>query len=186
MPPSSRRDSLLTAAYAVVGKRGGAALTLDAVAAEAGLSKGGVLYHFPTKEALIVAMIHEELEATDRAIDAVLAAESSTSGGAARPGSFARAYVEVSFAALEETGCGFGGLLAAIANDPAMLDGYRSWTRAWKERFVADGLDPVKAEILRLTTDCLFYNELIGAASPSREELPALRAALLTLLETVN
>jgi len=32
-------------------------LTLDAVAREAGVSKGGLLYHFPSKEALLSAMV---------------------------------------------------------------------------------------------------------------------------------
>lgn len=184
MPPSSRKEALLAAAYAVVEGKGGAALTLDAVAAEAGLSKGGVLYHFPTKEALIVAMIQEELDSTDRAVEAALAAESAAAGGAPRPGAFARAYVKASFAALEATNCGLGGLLAAIANDPAMLDGYRSRTRTWRGKFAADGLDPMIAEIVRLTTDSLFYSDLIDAAMPSREELPVVKAALLALIET--
>ena len=42
--PSIRRD-------------GAAALTLDAVAAEAGVSKGGVLYHFGSKRALIDGLL---------------------------------------------------------------------------------------------------------------------------------
>ena len=36
---------------------GSGRLTLDAVAERAGLSKGGLLYNFPTKEALLQAMI---------------------------------------------------------------------------------------------------------------------------------
>ena len=40
------RRRLLDAATAVVRRDGARALTLDAVAAEAGVSKGGLLYHF--------------------------------------------------------------------------------------------------------------------------------------------
>lgn len=184
MAASSRKEALLAAAHAVVLKKGGSALTLDAVAAEAGLSKGGVLYHFPTKESLILGMIQEELDKTDRELEAALAAEASASGGSPPPGAFARAYVEVSFAALEATEAGFGGLLAAIANDLGILDSYRRRTGIWKEKFSADGLDPTRAEIIRLTTDSLFYTSLLGGAMPSREELPALKAALLTLINT--
>jgi AcrR family transcriptional regulator len=48
---------LLEAAAQIVERRGAAHLTIDAVAAEAGMSKGGVLYHFPSKHALLEAML---------------------------------------------------------------------------------------------------------------------------------
>ena len=48
---------ILTAALEVVRRAGTPALTLDAVAEEAGLSKGGLLYNFPSKDALIRGMV---------------------------------------------------------------------------------------------------------------------------------
>src|SRR5687767_7614478 len=54
---AATRQRLLEAANRIVRRDGGARLTLDAVAAEAGVSKGGVLYHFPNKDALIGAML---------------------------------------------------------------------------------------------------------------------------------
>src|SRR5215208_3308653 len=53
MPRPSRRAELLDAAIAVIRRDGAQRLTLDAVAAEAGVSKGGVLYHFGSNAALI-------------------------------------------------------------------------------------------------------------------------------------
>jgi len=50
---------LLAAANKVVVDRGVDALTLDAVACQAGVSKGGLLHHFPSKEALITAMVQQ-------------------------------------------------------------------------------------------------------------------------------
>ncbi len=64
------KTRLLDAAARVVASTGAAHLTLDAVAAEAGLSKGGVLYHFPTKRALLQGMldklVHEVQERAER------------------------------------------------------------------------------------------------------------------------
>jgi len=54
---SSSREIILAAAEAVALKKGAAHLTLDAVAKEAGVSKGGLLYHFRSKEALLQGMI---------------------------------------------------------------------------------------------------------------------------------
>jgi AcrR family transcriptional regulator len=48
---------MLDAAEAVVVRQGIANLTLEAVAAEAGMSKGGLLHHFPSKDRLVEAMV---------------------------------------------------------------------------------------------------------------------------------
>ncbi len=50
------RDQLLDAAEAVISREGAAGLTIDAVAKEMGITKGGVQYCFGTKDALIDAI----------------------------------------------------------------------------------------------------------------------------------
>ncbi len=61
----SRRDDragvILDAAGAVLRRGGARALTIDAVAAQAGLSKGGVLHHYASKDALILALVARKL-----------------------------------------------------------------------------------------------------------------------------
>lgn len=54
---SSSREAILAAAEAVVLTNGAAHLTLEAVAHMAGVSKGGLLYHFPNKQRLLEGMI---------------------------------------------------------------------------------------------------------------------------------
>ena len=51
------RRKLLDAAQRLVDQSGASRLTLAAVAREAGVSKGGLLYHFGTKDELIAAML---------------------------------------------------------------------------------------------------------------------------------
>src|ERR671913_1054060 len=53
----SSREKLLDAAAELVSEIGSGRLTLDAVAGRAGLSKGGLLYNFPTKDALLQGML---------------------------------------------------------------------------------------------------------------------------------
>ncbi len=60
------RSQLLDAAEAVVAAEGVRALTLDAVAARSGISKGGLLYHFRSKEDLAAAMIERSPGSTTR------------------------------------------------------------------------------------------------------------------------
>jgi AcrR family transcriptional regulator len=51
------RDAVLDAFEELLIGVGERAATLEAVAKQAGVSKGGLLYHFPNKEALIAAML---------------------------------------------------------------------------------------------------------------------------------
>ena len=71
---------------------GVARLTLDAVAREADVSKGGLLYHFPNKDALISAMVLRWVDGFERNIGQRLEMEE-----AGALGSWARAYAGASF-----------------------------------------------------------------------------------------
>src|SRR5829696_3584237 len=62
MARPSRRRELLDAAIAVIRRDGAQALTLDAVAAAAGVSQVVVLYHFGTKRALIDGLLDSWLD----------------------------------------------------------------------------------------------------------------------------
>lgn len=62
MSRSSARPRIIEGARAVISARGAAAMTLTAVAEEAGITKKGLLYHFATKHDLLTA-IHAELAA---------------------------------------------------------------------------------------------------------------------------
>ena len=61
MPSKRRRENpradILEAAQRVVARDGSTGLSIEAVAKEAGLSKGGVLHHFPSKDALLSGFI---------------------------------------------------------------------------------------------------------------------------------
>ena len=61
--------ALLDAASTVVQRDGAQALTLDAVAAEAEVSKGGLLYHFKSKRDLVEGMVDRWLAEFQREID---------------------------------------------------------------------------------------------------------------------
>ena len=56
-------EAVLVAAEALIARQGAKSLTMDGVAAEAGVSKGAVLHHFPSKDALIAALVSRELAA---------------------------------------------------------------------------------------------------------------------------
>lgn len=64
------REALLDAAEDLIVERGAAGVSLDKVAARAGVSKGGLLYHFPSKNALAQALIQRMVESMHAVRDA--------------------------------------------------------------------------------------------------------------------
>lgn len=56
------REAAIAAALAIVTREGAARLTIDAIARESGISKGGVLHHFRTKEAVLKALLEHQIE----------------------------------------------------------------------------------------------------------------------------
>jgi len=169
-PRPSKRESLLRAAATVVAERGYSALTLDAVGAATGVSKGGLLYHFPTKEALVAALLEELLTGFDADQDAAHDADPIA------PGAWTRAYVTASGAPPQGDPAALAAvaLLAAVGYDPSMLDPLQDRYRHWVERLEDDGLPGVDAHVVRLAADGLWAADLFDLAPPD----PALRARI--------
>ncbi|HEV2228704.1 MAG TPA: TetR/AcrR family transcriptional regulator [Steroidobacteraceae bacterium] len=87
IPLRPARDRLLDAAERVVVESGATHLTLDAVAKSAGVSKGGLLYHFPSKEALLEGMLARHFQDVDAEVAKRLEKRAAGTSGRARKGS---------------------------------------------------------------------------------------------------
>jgi TetR/AcrR family transcriptional repressor of nem operon len=57
--PEATRDKLLRAAFDEINRRGFQAASLDTILAQAGVTKGALYHHFPTKAALGIAVVDE-------------------------------------------------------------------------------------------------------------------------------
>lgn len=162
--PPATRVRLLEAASQIVRSRGVAELTLEAVAAGAGVSKGGLLYHFGTKEALVIALLGDALDRADAELDR------STSGpNASAPGSFARSYLDFVRDRRHDSGPGVGVLAAATLAE-GDLGPARERFRDWHSRLRNDGIDPVTALLVRTVADGLWLLDLFDLAPPDDEE----------------
>jgi AcrR family transcriptional regulator len=163
---SDTRAKLLDAASAVIRRDGPQSLTLDAVAAEAGVSKGGLLYHFASKRDLLDAVVKRWLDEFQDDIEA--------SGPGFLPG-----YVRASDGAKAEE----QGLLAALVADPEVLAAVRDRYATWQDRVVTEGGDPVEATVARLAADGLWLADLLGIAPPEGELRDRVLARLLELCD---
>jgi AcrR family transcriptional regulator len=172
---SRSKVNLLEAADRVVLRDGLSALTLDAVAQEAGVSKGGLLYHYGSKEALVEALLERHFAPLERALQR---AETDV-----RPGAWTRAYIRATFGEAAAPDASTTGLLAAFVLYPSLLDGVREQVAAWHERSANDGIEPALATLLRLAADGLWINEVFGLSPLTPAAREALERQMLELTQ---
>ncbi len=180
---ASPRDGLATkrrildASERVVQRDGVGHLTLEAAAAAAGLSKGGVLYHFPNRDALVAAMVTRIIEQFDADIASYL--PEANSPAASLPGAYARAYVRATVEPVTPGEERLGAaLLAAAAAEPELVVPLQDAAARWQARLLDDSLDPALATLVRLACDGLWLCGLFGLAPPEGELLASVGAAL--------
>ena len=178
MPKQSQETklNLLKAAAQVVRDGGVAQLTLEAVAAQAQVSKGGLLYHYPSKQDLLMAMVTHLIELFEVAI----AAKIEASGGEM---SWLEAYVRLSFDPEHSQVVESAGILAAIASDPELLKPLRRQYQAWQSACEASGLDSSLATVVRLAADGLWFTELFEVSPLTEERRSQTLQALLDLIQ---
>lgn len=165
------RERILQAGYAVAGQSGVAAVTLDAVANRAGVSKGGLLYHFPSKEALVAGMVDGLCRTFADLADAAARADPVPVGRSAR------AYLAASAGELWQSSRWLA-LVGALITDPDLLDSWRAWVVAGRAADEAENADPVATAIARLAADGLWVAGVLGLPAPERQ----LRTAILAEL----
>jgi AcrR family transcriptional regulator len=147
---------LLAAANKVVVRQGVDALTLDAVAIEAGVSKGGLLHHFPNKEALIVGMVQQALDKFVEALNHELAKDPAPD----TQGHWVRAYVRASALDDQENYELHFNLLAANFTKPELLKPMRDFWQECHTKIISSGLPPEVATVIRLAMDGLWLTHL--------------------------
>ncbi|MNB73582.1 Nucleoid occlusion factor SlmA [compost metagenome] len=157
----SKRELILKAAAVLVKEEGVERLTLEAVAKKAGISKGGLLYHFPNKEKLIISMVEQLSEQFVRDLNERVEKDELDRGR------WSRAYAGASFEDCESELT--AALYAALFTNPEMLAKMRDEYSVIQQKMENDGLDPVLATIVRLAADGLWYAEIFGLAPPGEE-----------------
>lgn len=166
---------IFTACTQILVRDGLPTLTLAAVAAEAGLSKGGLLYHFPSKVALVESLFTHHLDEFDNNIQLQLHASEDPSAGR-----WLRAYAEASVDQIinPDTASVFASLFAAGERYPSVLQIMRDRYVVWQGKIDQDGLSPEWAVLFRLIVDGLWFAQLYQFSPPN----PALRTHIFALL----
>jgi len=168
MARPSRRETILDAFQDLIVEVGAANVTLDDAAARAGISKGGLLYHFPSKSDLFSGLCDRLAEAIDNAI---AEAPDDQAG-------LVRWYLS----AATDVAVGKDTLwLALFAATHAVDDHVAALLGELFARYATPlrALPGFLGEHVRLVGDGLYFNALVGGPLPAPNDLEQITATLV-------
>lgn len=159
------RQSIIQAALSVISRDGANRLTIDAIAKEAGISKGGVLHHFKTKQAVLIALLDNQRNEYARFAADFLEGDGKTSSEPALA-----TQIAVLREATKQPKSVALAVLGAIAEQPSLLDGLRSADASNLEAIRAEAGDADLAVLRWVAARGLLWTSLFGMCPLSDEE----------------
>ena len=170
---TSTRDRILDSYVDLLVEHGGLGVSLEAVAARAGVSKGGLLYHFPTKASLLVGLT------------ARLRAYTEVNIARARAEGIVRTFLQTSTPRHDEARHYWAALTAVAADrrgspaeaTQALHDAFDDWSALLGQEVN----DPVLADTIRIVGDGLFLSTVAGLPRPDDAGVLAVIAHLQDL-----
>ena len=168
------RNAALEAATRIIARDGPGRLTLDAIARESGLSKGGVMHQFRTKEAVLKALLERQMDHFEEFSTRYLAKVSATS---ANP-NLATQLATVREAATSPNSAALA-LVAAMVENPGLMVLPREREMKRVEAIKAEASDPDLALLRWAAARGLLLSSLFGMSPLSKDEHQRLFARLL-------
>ena len=175
--PVALRLKLLDCAAALIVDHGLPALTLENVARQAGVSKGGLLHHYNGKDALIGGLFEMVVEWFGDQVEAALETDET------QPARFSRAYlavianIDMSVPAQKRLAV----LILMLSSDPLYCARWNSWVDGRLRRHHQTDATPM-ARTLRLAADGLWLSDLGGGPDSD----PAARSDILKFLGYID
>jgi AcrR family transcriptional regulator len=158
------RDRILDAAEAVMLESGGRSFTLDAVAARAGISKGGLVYSFATKDDLVHAALEREMARFREAVHRRLG------GGPTEPVGLVLAHIEEALDEDDAATQKAAFLVTALVHAPDMLEPVRQYYRVLLDPLRSEGGDMHEVRHALLAVEGIFLLRGLGFVEVSADE----------------
>lgn len=171
----TRRLVLAAAAQAI--RTHGTGATLDRIADDAGISKGGLVYHFASKDQLLSALAQEQFDAFRSEVEGQL---SQVDGG---PGRLVRAYIRASLIPqdADELRERFA-LITQLLTVPSVLELARRDDIRWTEDLERDGV-PEPVRVLVLAAADGFGGAPLWASEPPERVREQLQRDLIAMVD---
>jgi len=177
------KAKIIAAAAKVAVEQGVQNMTMDAVAFEAGISKGGVFYHFGSKHDLLLGMVKALVDVTEQTIQT--SQETDREAGSWLRG-FVKASIARDAAELGSVGQLSVAFLTAAANDTTLLKPMNDKQAEWRQAINDSGLDPTTAQIVRLAADGLWINDVMRVPVLDSDQREAVVDRLMTMTHSVD
>lgn len=168
MSAHETREKICEAAIRTASRDGLLAMTLDNVAKEAGVSKGGVMYHFPSKDELVRGMLEhfgaqlEQMVMQRVASDPVPRFRWSRSMLSCLFPDFQSVPTEQNSLSPEALDRFLLAALAAAVNSPGLIEPLRQVGLSLRNRLLSDPEDGLEQLLIWLAMDGLFLWQFVG------------------------
>ncbi len=168
------RNAMLQAALAIIARDGPGRLTLDAIARESGISKGGLMHQFRTKEAVLKALLEHQIDYFEE-----FSRGYKAEFGPAHAQPILAAEIATSREAITKSQSVAVAMLGAIAQEPTLLSIPRAIDAEKIAAIQAESADPELATLRWLAARGLMTTAMLGICPLSPEERERLFARLL-------
>nr|WP_315400171.1 TetR/AcrR family transcriptional regulator [uncultured Duganella sp.] len=174
---ASNRDALLDALEAIISERSVHDVTLESVAARAGITRGGLIYHFKSKEALLHALVER--------MRLRLEAHCVKPAMAARPAleTFLTARIHYAFSMPPREKKVMANLLAAASSHPSLLGPVKTMYDSGLEGLAQVADSAGLALSVWTALDGFVLLEMLNLRQFSDQEKLQMRDTLLMLVE---
>jgi AcrR family transcriptional regulator len=190
MKRNETREKIFKAAMQLAARDGLLTLTLDNVAEESGLSKGGVMHHFATKEALLSGVIMHFTDQVEREMTRLVAEDPKPTYRWARamlrmmtagdddPSELAQSRQTMERFMLS--------VMAATVHNPEIVKPIQAIGQRLRGRLTSVPEEGLEQLIMWLAMDGLFLWQFVGMLSPDDPLIDQVHANLLQKLDTVT
>ena len=173
--PPLARGRVLEAARRIVRARGARGLTLQRIAQESGVTRGGILYHWPTRKALLHALIDYDLDSWER----------RCRDYAPGPAADVAGHVHCGLDPAHGDGELAAGLLAELRDDPVARNRVERFAMRQLNGWCWDD-DDLARYLLVLAAEGAFWRRVHGLTPPVDGLDSRLRALIDTMLAALD
>lgn len=166
------RKKILEAADEVARESGPSNLSLEAVALKAGVSKGGLLYHFPSKAKLLEALVESHVVQFEDALQAIARPNAGTKN------SLIDAFLDLFPLENAKKKPAAAAVLAALAENPDLTAPVRIYQRRLLDRMKENATDPAMTVVAFLALHGAQHMGLLRMDVVNEEEIGAALARL--------
>lgn len=175
--PEKVKQQLLAATAAQAVEHGLMAITLDKVAKQAGVSKGGLLHHFPNKQLLITGLFKQMLSSLSEQINTLIEQDSEPTG------CFTRAYlIAVTSSSSKDAFESrlLGAVSLAMSTETYLANAWAEWVLQEMHRHQEDA-NSTQGQLIRFAADGIWLEACIGGTHSNVQSRDAVIKQLIAM-----